>query len=114
MKTLTFATFLLLPLAVLAEGTEEKVEMPDLAADALVEKAGSANRVRGLELSRAVPRRNGSKTMCGTTNAYNSSGNFIGLTYWEFTFSADGSEVDSMRDVTGLNSACYSARYKKY
>lgn len=113
MKSL-IAFLLLVPVTALCEGTEEQVEMPDLAADALVEKAGSAKRVRGLELSRAVPRRNGSKSMCGTTNAYNSSGNFIGLTYWEFTFNADGSELESMRDVTGLNSACYSARYKKY
>ncbi|MDU9002578.1 hypothetical protein [Sedimentitalea todarodis] len=113
MKSL-ISILLLLPAAALAEGTEEQVEMPDLAADALAEEAGSANRVRGLELSRAVPRRNGSKTMCATTNAYNRSGNFIGLTYWEFTFNGDGTELDSMRDVTGLNSACYSARYKKY
>ncbi|MEY8830560.1 hypothetical protein AB9K34_19485 [Sedimentitalea sp. XS_ASV28] len=108
------AILLLLPMAVGAEGTEEKVELPDLAADALVEKAGSKRGVRGLELSRAVPSRNGGKTMCGTTNAYNSSGNFVGLTYWEFTFNADGSEVERMRNVTGLNSNCYSARYKKY
>ncbi len=108
------AVLTLLPMAALGEGTEEKVEMPDLAADALVAKAGSARRVRGLELSTAVQRRDGRKSMCATTNAYNRSGNFIGLTYWEFTFNTDGSELDSMRDVTGLNSACYSARYKKY
>lgn len=108
------AVLCLLPMGAIAEGTEEQVDMPDLAADALVDKAGDARRVRGLELSRAVNGRNGGKTMCATTNAYSDSGSFIGLTYWEFTFDADGTELTSMRNVTGLNSDCYSARYKKY
>lgn len=110
------ALLLLLPtIAAAQDGTEtEKPALDDLAVDALVDKAGSASRVRGLELSRAVPLRDGGKTMCATTNAYDSSGNFIGLTYWQLTFGADGSEVKSMRNVTGLNSDCYSARYRKY
>lgn len=104
---------LMLPGMAGAEGSEEQVALPDLAADALAEKAGGADRIRGLELSRSY-RKGGADAMCATTNAYDSSGFFIGLTYWQVVFTEDGSGVQSLRDVTGLNSSCYSERYEGY
>lgn len=104
---------LLLPLTVGAEGSEEKVALPDLAADALAEKAGGAERIGGLELSRSY-KKAGAEAMCATTNAYDSSGFFIGLTYWQVIFNEDETEVQSLRDVTGLNSSCYSENYDSY
>jgi hypothetical protein len=71
------ALILLLPATTFAQdGAEEpKPALEEIAAEALVEKAGSASRVRGLELSGAVPARDGGKTMCATTNAYDRNGN---------------------------------------
>jgi hypothetical protein len=101
------------PLAGMAEGTEERAELPDLAADALSDEAGGAELVRGLELS-AASRRNGSQSLCATTEAFDANGYFIGLTYWQIDFNAAETEVQTLRNVTGLNSACYGESYERY
>jgi len=103
----------LIPLTAIAQDSEEKAELPDLAADALAEKAGGANRIRGVELSKPFGS-GGKSAMCATSNAHDGNGNFIGLTYWQIEFNEDGTEVKSVRNVTGLNSNCYSERYKTY
>lgn len=103
----------LAPALAAAESSEEKVALPDLAADALAEKAGGRTHVKGLELSGGF-RANGAQALCATTNAYDANGYFIGLTYWQVEFSADGTAVKSLRNVTGLNSACYSESYDRY
>ncbi len=113
MTRLAIAICLLLPVSALAEGTEEKAELPDLAADALVENAGGSGRISGLEMSRSF-RHNGATTMCATSDARDGNGNFKGLTFWQVTFNADGTEVVSVRNVTGLISDCYGEKYQKY
>ncbi|MBJ6369997.1 hypothetical protein [Sedimentitalea arenosa] len=104
---------LLLPATACAESSEERVALPDLAADALAEKAGGRDRVSGLELSGSF-RKGGTQALCATTNAYDANGHFIGLTYWQVEFSADGTAVRNLRNVTGLNSDCYSRSYDRY
>ena len=103
----------ILPHALPAQSSEEKAELPDLAADALADEAGGPGRVRGLELSGSY-RKAGGAAMCATTDAFDSNGNFIGLTYWQIIFDAEGGEVKSLTNVTGLNSTCYSETYKGY
>ncbi|MFD3191114.1 hypothetical protein ACFMPD_12675 [Sedimentitalea sp. HM32M-2] len=112
-RILCIACLALAPYAASAEGTEEKVELPDLAVDALVENAGGAGKIVGLELSRPV-RHDGATTLCATSNAHDRNGNFIGLSYWQVTFDDTETEVTSVTNVTGLLSACYGETYKLY
>ncbi|SFT82449.1 hypothetical protein [Sedimentitalea nanhaiensis] len=114
MTRLTLAACLMaLPVAALAQGSEEKVDPADLAADALFEKVGGPQHIRGLELS-PVYGSGGHAVICATSNAHDANGNFIGLTYWQMTFNADRTEVTSVRNVTGLFSDCYSESYKTH
>ncbi|MDK3073603.1 hypothetical protein QO034_10815 [Sedimentitalea sp. JM2-8] len=110
-NALAICCLVLAPLAGLAEGTGQKPDLPDLALQALAEKAGGADHLSTPEFS-TIRERNGAPSLCATTNAYDSNGYFIGLTYWQVEFNADGTEVTSLRNVTGLNSACYSESYR--
>jgi hypothetical protein len=109
-SVLAICCLLFAPFTGLAEETGDKPELPDLALEALAEKAGGVDHLSAPEFS-AVRKHNGTSGLCATTNAYDSNGYFIGLTYWQVEFNADGTEVTSLRNVTGLNSACYSESY---
>ncbi|MCV2888135.1 hypothetical protein [Ruegeria aquimaris] len=52
--------------------------------------------------------------LCATSDARNSTGSYIGRDYWEVTLSADGKTVLETRNVTGLLSPCYGAKYKPF
>lgn len=107
-----FLAFLVIPTSAAAQEPEEK-SLDELAVEALGEMAGGVDRLGQMEMSSAVTRK-GAKMLCATTPAYNSSGSFIGLTYWQVNFSEDGTEVKSVNDVTGLNHECYGSDLKKY
>lgn len=110
-NALVFA-LLCTPFALAAQETEQK-SLSDLTIETLGEMAGGVQNIGPLELSSAVKRR-GAPMMCATTNTYNSNGFMTGLTYWQVTFSEDGSEVKSMKDVTGLNHECYGSDLKRH
>lgn len=84
-----------------------------LSAEAVLKDMQDPNRPGEAEISPLYPVKGGYK-MCATTDAYNSSGTYIGRDYWEITLDADGQEVVGTRDVTGLNSPCYGADYKPF
>ncbi|MCU9838578.1 hypothetical protein OEZ49_12435 [Ruegeria sp. WL0004] len=52
--------------------------------------------------------------LCATSDARNTTGKYIGRDYWEVTLSADGKTVLETRNVTGLLSPCYGAKYKPF
>ncbi|MCL6285398.1 hypothetical protein M3P21_17860 [Ruegeria sp. 2012CJ41-6] len=84
-----------------------------LSAEAVLKDMQDPNRPGEAEISPLYPVKGGYK-MCATTDAYNSSGTYIGRDYWEVTLDEDGQEVVSTRDVTGLNSPCYGVDYKPF
>ncbi|MFA3918022.1 hypothetical protein [Ruegeria hyattellae] len=84
-----------------------------LSAEAVLKDMQDPNRPGEAEISPLYPVKGGYK-MCATTDAYNSSGTYIGRDYWEVTLDEDGQEVVGTRDVTGLNSPCYGADYKPF
>lgn len=111
MKIVSLAALAVLaaaPAAVLAEDEPPKPEA--LAVDALVEKFGNPQSIVNLQISH--PETSGNLYLfCATTDGFNNAGYFIGLTYWEITLDPDAPDRAKVRDVTGLLSDCYSARF---
>ncbi|MBK0327308.1 hypothetical protein I5535_08370 [Rhodobacteraceae bacterium F11138] len=113
MRLILVACLVAVPCVAFSQDGEEKAELPDIAADALFDKVGGRQHIRGLELS-PVSGSGGHAVICATSNAHDANGNFIGLTYWQMTFNADRTEITSVRNVTGLLSDCYGETYKRY
>ncbi len=111
MKRVSLAVLAVLaavPAVVLADDEPPKPET--LAVDALVDKFGNPKSAVNLQISR--PETSGKLyRFCATTDGFNKSGHFIGLTYWEIILDPDDPDRAKVRDVTGLFSDCYSARF---
>lgn len=95
------------PLAA-ATGDTESLTPSEVVALALEELFPNA-----INLQVSPPEQRGDIVrFCATTDAFNSSGYFIGLTYWEVMAPAKAPETASRRNVTGLLSDCYGGPYR--